>query len=161
MRTGTKTDFQNLYIKIQGNWYLSKKKFMCKNLLEKDFQNLKVGEKQNENLCLCHSKISTTLFLVATGSWLFHWASLTKMPHLGYNCTWIIGYNSDHLQLFQGNLQLQLQSSSGGSRLLLIIMQSQSLPYKFWLANVPSTKISKKKIGNFIVYWVCGVNKMK
>ena len=103
-------------------------------------------------ICVCAiQKISTTLFLVATGSWLFYWASLTKMPHLGYdNCTWIIGY-SDHLQLFQGNLQLQLQSSSGGSRLLLIIMQSQSLPYKFWSANVPSTKISKKKIGNFIV----------
>ena len=103
-------------------------------------------------ICVCAiQKISTTLFLVATGSWLFYWASLTKMPHLGYNCTWIIGY-SDHLQLFQGNLQLQLQSSSGGSRLLLIIMQSQSLPYKFWSANVPSTKISKKKIGNFMVF---------
>ena len=51
-------------------------------------------------------------------------------------------------------MQLQLQSSSGGSRLLLIIMQSQSLPYKFWSANVPSTKISKKKISNFIVLYV-------
>ena len=27
------------------------KNFMCKNLLEKDFQNLNVGEKQHENLC--------------------------------------------------------------------------------------------------------------